>query len=135
MSIGLFITMSIGSNVSESLSNLSISLNPSKEEEQLQKQAEFESTVQPFMSGLAFAFIFYIVALVLTFVLRRTVIIGIILLVLGGISVPITNFYGIIPFALLLPAAIVAFREKKGQHPQTVTNTKQDHSPDDKSTV
>jgi hypothetical protein len=131
MSIGLFITMSIGSDVSESLSNLTISLDPSREGEQLQRQTEFESVVQPFMTGLAFAFIFYIVALVLTFVLRNTIAIGIILIVLGGISVPITNYYGIIPFALLLPAAVVAFRQKKGQLERTATKTHQEHNHDD----
>jgi hypothetical protein len=123
MSIGLFVTMSIGLNISESLSNSTISLDPSREEEQLQKQASFESVVQPFMTGLAFAFIFYIVMLVLTFVLRNVVAIGIILLVLGGISVPITNYYGIIPFALLLPAAILAFRQKNVRTQQPAPKT------------
>ncbi|MGI0043848.1 MAG: hypothetical protein ACRD47_09060 [Nitrososphaeraceae archaeon] len=102
MSIGLFITMNIGSNLSESFSTR-------------ERQAEFESVAQPFMTGLAFAFIFYIIALVLTFVLRNVATIGIILLALGGISIPITNYYGIIPFALLLPAAVVSFRERQRQ--------------------
>lgn len=127
LSIGLFVTMSIGIEISESLSNSTISLDPNRGEVLLQEQAEFESLTEPFMTGLAFAFMFYIVMLVLTFVLRNVVAIGIVLLVLGGISVPITNYYGIIPFALLLPAAIVAFRQKKVQSQKRATKTHQGH--------
>ena len=65
------------------------------------------------MAGLAFAFILYIVTLVITFVIRtRTKLLGVIFIVLGVIGVAITNGWGIIPFALLLPAGIVALRYK-----------------------
>jgi len=76
-----------------------------------------------FLAGNAFAFILYIVMLVITFVVRvRTKAVGIVLLILGVICVAITNGWGIIPFALLLPAGILALRHKRGlKEPSTVT--------------
>jgi hypothetical protein len=51
--------------------------------------------------------------LVLTFVIANKIkALGIILIVIGLITMIITNFWGIIPFALLLPAGVVALRYK-----------------------
>jgi hypothetical protein len=51
----------------------------------------------------------YILMLVMTFVYKKSKDDRYFTLVLGVI---ITNFWGIIPFALLLPAGMVAFRHK-----------------------
>ncbi len=51
--------------------------------------------------------------LVLTFVIaNKTKALGTILIMIGFTAMVITNFWGIIPFALLLPAGIVALRYK-----------------------
>jgi glucan phosphoethanolaminetransferase (alkaline phosphatase superfamily) len=82
-------------------------------EREIQEHEELTSSWSPFIGGLAFAFILYIIMLVLTFVIaNKTKALGIILIVIGFIAMVITNFWGIIPFALLLPAGIVALRYK-----------------------
>jgi hypothetical protein len=48
--------------------------------------------------------------IVITFVVKNTKAVGITLLVIGVIAMAITNLWGIMPFALLLPAGIVALR-------------------------
>jgi hypothetical protein len=61
-----------------------------------------------------FAFLLYIVILVITFaVKRKTKAVGVTIIILGIITMAVTNGWGIIPFALLLPAGIVALRYKK----------------------
>jgi glucan phosphoethanolaminetransferase (alkaline phosphatase superfamily) len=117
LTIGLFMTMGFLMGTGDVFFNASQSLDQYSTPEQLQRereQREAENTqFDPFMAGLAFAFIFYIVVLVITFVIRtRTKLLGIVFIVLGVIAVAITNGWGIIPFALLLPAGIVALRYK-----------------------
>jgi len=108
LTIGLFLVMGTLIGTSDVLLNMS---HPSPSEIQTQESKKAE--VQPFIAGLAFAFIFYIVMLVLTFVIRnKTKALGIILILMGFIAMAITNFWGVIPFALLLPAGIVALRHK-----------------------
>ena len=66
--------------------------------------------------GLFFAFIMYIILLVLTFTMKtKTKALGIILIVVGFIAMVITNLWGVLAFALLLPAGIVALRYKPGK--------------------
>jgi hypothetical protein len=56
----------------------------------------------------------YIAAIPLTFAIKsKTKMVRIILLVIGVITTEITNLWRIIPFALLLPAGILALRYKK----------------------
>lgn len=126
LTIGLFITMGILTGTSDVFFNASQTLDQSSTPEQLQREREQREAEQaqfdPFMAGLAFGFILYIVTLVMTFVIRtRTKILGIIFIVLGVIAVAITNGWGIIPFALLLPAGIVALRYKSRPVPSTST--------------
>jgi hypothetical protein len=86
---------------------------PDPSERELQEHEEVTSSWIPFIGGLAFSFVLYIIMLVLTFVIaNKTKALGIILIVIGFIATVITNFWGIIPFALLLPAGIVALRYK-----------------------
>ena len=85
-------------------------------EQTRQNREEFERQEQefaPFYAGLAMSFLFYIALIPIVFAIKnKPKIVGIILLALGVIAIPITNGYGIIPFALLLPAGILALRYK-----------------------
>jgi hypothetical protein len=55
----------------------------------------------------------YIGLIPVVFVVKNnTKAVGFVLLVIGVITTLITNFWGLIPFALLLPAGIVALRYK-----------------------
>ena len=104
-------------NASQSLDQYSTPEQLEREREQFEAE---QSQFDPFMAGLAFAFILYIVTLVMPFVIRtKTKALGIIFIVLGVIAMAITNGWGIIPFALLLPAGIVALRYKPKQVPST----------------
>lgn len=108
ISIGLFFVMTALIGTTDVLLEMS---NPSEDEiqEQESRNAEFD----PFIGGLAFAFILYTAMLVVTFVMsNKTKGLGITLIVIGFIAMIITNFWGVIPFALLLPAGIVALRYK-----------------------
>lgn len=108
LSIGLFLLMGTLMGTSQYFLEMS---NPS-EQELRESEARVEE-VSPFVGGLAFAFILYIIMLVLTFVIaNKTKALGIVLIVIGFIAMLITNFWGIIPFALLLPAGVVALRYK-----------------------
>jgi len=95
---------------------------PTEQERTMHEASKSKNS--PFLTGTAFAFFLYIVMLIITFVVKtRIKAVGIILLVLGGISVAITNGWGIIPFALLLPAGILALRHKQGlKEPHTVSS-------------
>ena len=97
-----------------------ISLNLSKSymssSQLAQKEKAHVATEQMFSSfgaGTAFSLILFIAAIPITFIVRNMKAVGIILIIFGIISIAITRGWGIIPFALLLPAGIVALREKK----------------------
>lgn len=59
------------------------------------------------------AIIVYIIALCVTFGVRRTKVIGITLIVSAILILIFSSFYGILGFALLLAAGVIALREKK----------------------
>jgi hypothetical protein len=80
--------------------------------------SQFEQERGGWMAGLLFAFMIYIVLLVLTFTMKTKVkILGIILLAGGVINKAITNLWGIIALALLVPADVVALRYKPSTTP------------------
>jgi hypothetical protein len=108
LSIGLMLVMGFLVGTSDVFFNMS---RPTQQE-RVEHEAS-QSSVSPFIGGLALSFILYIAILVITFAVKaKTKTVGIILLVLGVITTVITNGWGIIPFALLLPAGIVALRYK-----------------------
>ena len=110
LTIGLVLTIGVLTSISENVFNMS---RPTEQERTMHEASKSKNS--PFLTGTAFAFFLYIVMLIITFVVKtRVKAVGIILLVLGGISVAITNGWGIIPFALLLPAGILALRHKQG---------------------
>lgn len=114
LTIGLFMTLSFFSGTVGVLVNVSKNLSPNNPQNAVNQQ-NYENTKARsdiLSTGLAFSFLFYIGCIVITFVIKNTKAVGIILLSLGFIATIITNGWGIIPFALLLPAGIVALRLK-----------------------
>ena len=110
LTIELVLTIGVLTSISDNFFNMS---RPTEQERTMHEASKSKNS--PFITGTAFAFFLYIVMLIITFVVKtRVKAVGIILLVLGGISVAITNGWGIIPFALLLPAGILALRHKQG---------------------
>lgn len=95
-----------------SVSNTLLNMSRPTESERQEHEAN-QVTTSTFVVGATFAFFIYIVILVITFVVKtRTKAVGIMILILGAIGMAITNLWGIIPFALLLPAGIVALKYK-----------------------
>jgi hypothetical protein len=101
-------------NASESLST-----TETQRQQDVINRQEFEATresIAPFLAGLALSFFMYIAVIPVVFVVKNnTKAVGIVLFGIGVITTAITNFWGIIPFALLLPAGIVALRHKHKQ--------------------
>jgi hypothetical protein len=114
LTIGLFVTESVLVGTGQVFLNMSksISTNTTANTINQQKYDVSKAAISPFMGGLAFAFLLYIVGLVITFVVKNTKAIDISLLGIGVIAMVITNGWGLIAFALLLPAGIVALRHK-----------------------
>jgi NADH:ubiquinone oxidoreductase subunit 3 (subunit A) len=117
LSIGLGVVIGFLTTTSDVFFNMS---RPTETERQ-----EHESSSQPLRlaaGGFFLAFFLYVAILVITFVVKtKTKIVGVIILVLGVLAMAITNLWGIIPFALLLPAGILAIRHK--HQPVTTTST------------
>jgi hypothetical protein len=108
LTIGLLVTVGFLTSVSDNFFNMS---RPTEQERTLHEADK--SKISPFLAGSAIAFFLYIFMLIITFVVKSKLkVVGIILIVFGIICVAITNGWGIIPFALLLPAGIVAMRHK-----------------------
>lgn len=120
--IGIFLTLGLIGIVgflggtADVLLNVSESIDPTNPETVQQRQ-EFElqrASTNSFIAGSFLAFFMYIAIIPITFTVKsKTKAVGIILLVLGFIAMLITNGWGIIPFALLLPAGILALRYKQ----------------------
>lgn len=66
-----------------------------------------------FLGIMISAIIVYIIALCVTFGVRSTKAIGITLVVSAILILLLSSFYGILGFALLLAAGVIALREKK----------------------
>ena len=125
--VGLMLLLGGVKSVSDTLLNMS---RPTESERQ--EHIATYAWVSPAIAGLFFAFLIYIIILVVTFaVKRRTKAVGITILLLGILTMAVTNLWGIIPFALLLPAGIVALRYKpRKKGPQMKTVSKQTSDPD-----
>lgn len=112
LTIGLYLLVGFLMGTSDVFFNMS---RPTEQERTMHEESR--SSVTPFMGGTVFAFFLYIAMLAITLAVKgKTKIVGVILIVPGVICTVITNFWGIIPFALLLPAGIVALRHR----PRTV---------------
>lgn len=117
--IGLYLTLTFFNITVGSLVNMTNSF-PKSTTEQVQKQAQTQANYEAIKArsdqlsaGLGFSFLLYIVGIVVTFVVEKTKIIGIVLLAISVITIPITNGWTIITAALLIPGGIVAMRYKE----------------------
>lgn len=119
LTIGLFITLSFFKTMVGGLMTMSNSFpigSPQQAQQQAQNEANYEATKassDQLSAGLAFAFIMYIGSTVITFVVKNTIAVGIVLLAVGIIATIITYGWGVISLALLAPAGIIAIRHKE----------------------
>jgi hypothetical protein len=106
--MGLFVVIVGVMSVGDVLLNMSCPT----ESERLEHE-EQTAWMIPAMGGLFLTFLVYIIILIVIFAVRtKTKAVGITILILRIITMAITNLWGIIPFALLLAASIVALRYK-----------------------
>ena len=118
LTMGLVLVVGGLMSISDTLMNMS---RPTQSE--LQKHTETQMGSSLFLGGAMVAFFIYIVILIVTFVVRtKTKGVGITIIILGILTMASTNLWGIIPFALLLPAGIVALRYKSPSVESTVNN-------------
>jgi glucan phosphoethanolaminetransferase (alkaline phosphatase superfamily) len=109
LTIGLTLLLGGVKSVGDTLLNMS---RPTESERQ--EHVTTYAWISPAIGGLFFAFLIYIAILVVTFAVRtKTKAVGITIIILGIIGMATTNLWGIIPFALLLPAGISALRYKR----------------------
>jgi hypothetical protein len=111
ITIGLFMTGTFLVNFSGNLSESEF-LTP----QDRQEQAQIQQSASLALGGFALAFLVYIVLLIITFVVKEdkhAKALRIIFLVVGFLAVLATNGWGIIPYALLIPAGVLAIREAK----------------------
>ena len=108
--LGLMLLLGGVKSIGDTLLNMS---RPTESEKQ-EHVAKY-AWISPAIGGLFFAFLIYIAILAVTFAVRtKTKAVGITIIILGVIGMATTNLWGIIPFALLLPAGISALRYKQG---------------------
>jgi hypothetical protein len=114
--IGIFLTLGLALLVGGLMSVSDVFFNMSRPtESEVQERMVTQQTNSAFVGGLLIAFFIYIAILVVTFAVRtKTKAVGITILILGIMGMATTNLWGIIPFALLLPAGISALRYKQG---------------------
>ena len=118
LTLGLIGTVGFLGGTADVLLNFSESIDPTNPETiQARQEAERQrASTNQFIAGSFLAFFIYIALLPITFVAKtKTKAVGIIFLVIGFIAMLITNGWGVIPYALLLPAGILAIRFKKGK--------------------
>jgi|GEM_PF-2203204 len=114
--LGIFLTIGLMLLIGGVMTVSDVFLNMSRPtESERQEQEASKEKLSNFVGGTFFAFFIYIAILVVTFAVRtKTKAVGITIIILGVIGMATTNLWGIIPFALLLPAGISALRYKQG---------------------
>lgn len=117
--LGMIITVVLAGVTSVIISTTDVFYNASSSN--VTKRVEHEEAkkiMSMFESGLIVAFFMYIGIFVVTFVTRfKTRLVGVVLIVVGALAISATFLWGIIPFGLLLPAGILALRQKQPQSP------------------
>jgi hypothetical protein len=113
--IGIFLTIGLALVIGGLMTASDVFFNMSRPtESERQEQAVAQKSNSVFVGGLLIAFFIYIAILVVTFAVRSKIkAVGITIIILGVIGMATTNLWGIIPFALLLPAGISALRHKR----------------------
>ncbi len=123
LSLGLVGIMGFLGGTSNVLLNMSESMDPNnpRTQEARREYNETMTNTAPVIAGLFLSLLMYIAAIPITFAIKgKTKAVGIVLLVIGVITTAITNLWGIIPFALLLPAGILALRYKRKTYHRTI---------------
>lgn len=115
--VGSILGMLIAFGVYTTIGVLNVSMNVFEnmtgEETQINPSAKRQIDMQYITAGVGVSIFSFIVALVLAFVIKeRTKIVGISLIIIAVITFFAMGLFGVIPFALLLPAGIVAIRYK-----------------------
>jgi len=72
----------------------------------------YNASFSSFAAGTTLSFFLFLALIPIIFVVKKAKVVGIVAILLGLIIVAITNLWGIVPFALLLPAGILAIRYK-----------------------
>src|SRR5574342_866869 len=111
--VGSILGMLIAFGVYTTIGVLNVSMNVFEnmtgEETQINPSAKRQIDMQYITAGVGVSIFSFIVALVLAFVIKeRTKIVGISLIIIAVITFFAMGLFGVIPFALLLPAGIVA---------------------------
>jgi hypothetical protein len=113
----MLITVVLAGVTSVIISTVDVLYNASSsnETERIEHQ-ESKQIMSMFEGGLIISFFMYIGILAVTFLTRiSTKLVGVVLIVVGILAIGATFLWGIIPFGLLLPAGILALRQKKQQ--------------------
>jgi Protein of unknown function (DUF4064) len=116
--IGSILGILIAFGVYATLGVLNITMNVFEnmtgQETQSNPSAKRQADIQYVSTGVGVSIFVLIVALVLAFAIKqRTKIVGISLIIIAVVTFIAIGLFGIIPFALLLPAGISALRYKR----------------------
>ena len=115
--LGMLITVVLAGVTSVIISTTDVFYNASNVTARL-KHTETKQILSLFERGMIIAFFMYIGIFVVTFVTRfKTGLVGLVLIVVGALAIGVTFLWGIIPYGLLLPAGILALRQKQQQLP------------------
>ena len=113
----MLITVVLAGVTSVIISTTDVFYNASNVTAQL-KHTETKQLLSQFEGGMIIAFFMYIGIFLVTFMRRfKTKLVGVVLIVVGALAIGTTFLWGIIPFGLLLPAGILALRQKQPQSP------------------
>lgn len=92
---------------------LNVLENMTDQESQTAPSTKRQVDIQHISGAVGISILLFIIALVIAFAVKqRTKIVGIILIIISVATLISIGLFGVIPFALLLPAGIVALRYK-----------------------
>lgn len=111
--LGLLAFVGTGIMFNDMVLNMTKTTGTTSEQTTQQKSHDVnEATFKPLSAGLVIGLFLFLVLIPITFIVKNTKAVGIVVIVLGVIAMAATNVFAVIPFALLLPAGILAIRYK-----------------------
>ena len=111
--LGILITFGAYATIGILYTTLNVFENMTGEETQTLPNTKRQADIQYISTAAGVSIVLYILALVLSFSIKwRTKIVGTSLIIIAIVTLIAISFYGVIGFALLLPAGIVALRYK-----------------------
>lgn len=119
--LGFLISFGVYATVGVLDITINVFENMTGEESQTAPSTKRQADIQYISGAIGISVVLFIVALVIAFAVKqRTKIVGIILIIISVATLISIGFFGVIPFALLLPAGIVALRfRSQSLTPQT----------------